>query len=169
MKRLILMIISALICAAVFTSCKDGQAIDPKAEMNKEQIRQIKKKAVNTLTIGSNTLVLEAYLWRDFMPGNTQNGLISINWLIDAKSVKIPNDINMVKQYVIYKDLVWIADYENETPTPDLPEYKKEKISRNGPEWETDIYVNVIAQIHDYRTNKDYYIKLENVKITHTS
>ena len=139
-------------------------------EMNKEEILQIKEKAVETLTIGSNSFVLEAYLWRDFQPESPEDGkpLISINWLICTNSTKIPNNISMVKQYVIYNDEIWEANYENESPAPDLPEYKIERISRNGPKWGPKIYVDVISQIRDFETNKDYYIEQKNIYVERT-
>jgi hypothetical protein len=131
---------------------------------------QIREKAVDTLAIGSNSFVLEAYLWRDFMPVSPPNGqpMISINWLISTDLVRIPNNISMVKQYVFYNDEIWVSDYENEAPAPSLPEYKLERISRNGPKWGPHIYVDVISQIHDSQSNKDYYIKRKNVYVLRT-
>jgi len=139
-------------------------------EINKVEILQIKEKAVETLTIGSNSFMLDAYLWRDFMPISPENGkpMISINWLVCTNSFKIPENISMVKQYVIYNDEVWEANYENEAPAPSLPEYKKERISRNGPKWGPAIYVDVISQIRDTKTNKDYYIERKNVYVERT-
>ena len=134
----------------------------------KEQILQIRESAVETLTIGSNSFVLDAYLWRDFMPGNSQNGMISINWLISTESIKIPDNISMVKQYVFYEDKIWVANYENEAPAPSLPEYKLERISRNGPKWEPRIYVDVISQIYDSQTKKNYYIERKGVYVVRT-
>ena len=139
--------------------------------LTEKPISQIKREAAETLTIGSNSFVLDAYLWRDFMPISPENGkpMISINWLICTELVKIPDNLSMVRQYVIYKDDIWIADYENEEPAPSLPEYKIERISRNGPTWGPDIYVDVISQIHDSKTNKDYYIVRKNVYIIRTN
>ena len=135
-----------------------------------ENFLQIREKAVDTLTIGSNSFVLDAYLWRDFQPVTPPNGkpMISINWLINTNLVKIPDNISMVKQYVFYNDEIWVADYESEAPAPSLPEYKLERISRNGPKWGPDIYVDVISQIRDSQSNKDYYIKRENVYVLRT-
>ena len=146
-----------------FLSC-DREAKD------KEQIEQLKGKAVDTLIIGSNSFVLDAFLWRDFMPISPKDGkpMIAINWLISTGSVKIPDNISMVKQYVIYKNEIWEADYENEDPAPSLPEYKMERISRNGPKWGPNIYVDVISKIHNSKTNKDYYIERKNVYVART-
>jgi len=140
------------------------------SEIGKEQIRQIRAKAVDTLIIGSNSFVLDAYLWRDFQPISPANGqpMISINWLICTDLVKIPDNISMVKQYVIYNDEIWIADYENEKPAPSLPGHKMERISRNGPKWGPKIYVDVISQIHDSQSNKDYFVERKNVYVVRT-
>ncbi|NLJ82815.1 MAG: hypothetical protein GX330_06795 [Bacteroidales bacterium] len=157
-KRLFIIMV-----ALSFLSCD-------REETSRVEILQIRKKAVDTLKIDSNTFVLDAYLWRDFMPVSPENGqsMISINWLICIDSTKIPDNINMVKQYVIYNDEVWEANYENEAPEPSLPEYKMVKISRNGPKWGPKVYVDVISQIRNSKTNKDYYIERKNVYIERT-
>ena len=138
--------------------------------VNEEEISQIKEKAVDTLIIGLNSFVLDAYLWRDFMPASPIDGqpMISINWLITTDLVDIPNNISMVKQYVFYGDSIWIANYENEAPAPSLPKYKIEGISRNGPKWGPNIYVDVISQIYDSQTNKNYYIERKGVYVIRT-
>ena len=162
MRRIVLTIMSALICGVMFTSCSADEAIN--------SLKITDKNAVDTLMIGSNSFVLDAYIWRDYQPISPENGkpMISINWLINTKHVKIPDNIRMVKQYVIYQDEIWEADYENEAPAPGLPEYKIERISRNGPKWGPKIYVDVISQIHDSQSNKDYYIKKKNVYVIRT-
>ena len=47
-----------IVMAVSFLSC------DKESEIDKEQILQIRENAVETLTIGSNSFVLDAYLWR---------------------------------------------------------------------------------------------------------
>jgi len=160
MKKYFLIIVMAL----SFLSCDKESVID------NERILQIRKNAVETLTIGSSSFVLDAYLWRDFMPISPENGkpMISINWLVSTDFVKIPENISMVKQYVFFEDEIWVANYENEAPTPSLPEYKLERISRNGPKWGPNVYVDIISQIRDSKTNKDYYIERKNVFVART-
>ncbi len=133
-------------------------------------ITQLKNEAVDTLTIGVHSYTLDAYLWRDFMPVSPPNGkrMIAINWLIEADSVEIPGNITLVKQYMIYEDSVWIADYTDEPPAPSLPAYKLEKVSRNGPKWGPEVTVDVIARVHDSQTDKDYYVGRKNVYIGRT-
>lgn len=139
-------------------------------EMDRGEDVQIKEKAVETLSIGSNSFALEAYLWRDFQPMSPEDGkpMISINWIICTKSNKIPDNISMVKQFVIYENEIWEANYEDEAPAPSLPAFKIEGISRNGPKWGPGIYVDIISQIHDSKTNKDYYIELKHVYVNRT-
>ena len=131
---------------------------------NKELILQIKERAVDTLTIGSNRLVLDAFLWRNFAPISlpSEQAMASVNWLFSINMVKIPNSIRMVRQYVIYEDEIWVAEYEGDAPSA-RSDYMIERISRNGPKWDPGIYADVISQIHDSQNNKDYYIRLKNV------
>ena len=186
MKARIFIVSLISICCTVFCGCSDEndfeeiqkekvedtgqpQVADNDIRLDKELIQQLKTKAVDTLKIESNSFVLDAYLWRDFQPVSPPNGkpMISINRLIDVNSVKIPDNISVVKQYVIYGDSIWISDYENEI-RPSQPEYKIEKISRNGPEWGPQIYADVVSQIYDSNTDKTHYLALKNVFIERT-
>ena len=148
---------------------EQSQIMDNDIRLDKELILQLKAKAVDTLIIESNSFVLNAYLWRDFQPESPPNGkpMISINWLIDVNSAKIPDNISMLKQYVIYQDSIWISDYESEI-RPSQPEYKIEKMSRNGPEWGPKVYVDVVSQIYDSNTDKTHYLVFKNVFIERT-
>ncbi|MCL2327164.1 MAG: hypothetical protein FWC39_01485 [Bacteroidetes bacterium] len=164
MTKKILIIVVAL----SFISCDKENGNN--TEIDKEQTAYIRANTVDTLRIGSNSLVLEAYLWRDFMPSSPPNGrpMLSINKIICTDMIKIPDNISMIKQYVFYDDEIWVANYENEELTPNTAEYEMERISINGPKWGPQIYVDVISQIHDAETNKDYYIEQKNVYVGRT-
>jgi len=138
-------------------------------KVDQDLILELKSQSVSSININSQNYFIDAYLWRDFQPNSPPNGkpLISINWLISSDSRPIPDNIVMKQQYVIYRDSVWIANYENETG-PSTPDYKIEKISRNGPKWGPKVYVDVVAKISNTKTNQDYYLKLENVFIIRT-
>ncbi len=137
--------------------------------VDKELISELNSKSYDTLMIGSNSFILDAYLWRDFQPVSPPDGkpMISINWLINTDSTAIPDNIDMIKQYVIYEDSIWISEYENEYRT-NLPEYKIEKVSREGPKWGPKIYVDVISKVRDFKTNNNYYIIKKNVYVIRT-
>lgn len=45
---------------------------------------------------------------------------------------------------------------------------KLEKISREGPKWGPEIYVDVISKIHDANTNRDHYVRVKNIYVERT-
>ena len=161
LKYLLLLVITGIV------SCKDKADIC-KVFLNKELIAELKNKAVDTLQIDNNKYVLDACVYRNFHPTFYSNRNIRLltasNWLINTDSVVIPNNIDLIKQYVIKGDSIWIADYETKPLELEF-NFKKGRISRNGPEWNTYIYVDVISKIHDSNTNKDYFLKIKNVYI----
>ena len=150
-------------------SCEKEDINESNIRIDKELISELNSKSYDTLIIESNKLVLDAYLWRDFMPISPSDGkaMISINWLRDIDSTEILDNIDLIEQYVIYNDSIWIAEYENETSTTQ-PDYKIEKISREGPKWGPKIYVNVISKVRDSNTNNDYYIRIKNIYVERT-
>lgn len=142
---------------------------DTSIRIDSELISGLNSKSYDTLIIDSNRFVLDAYLWRDFMPISPPGGkpMISINWLIDIDSTEIPDNIDLIEQYVIYNDSIWICTYEDE-PRPAQPDYMIEKICREGPKWDTGIYVDVISKVHDYSSDRDYYIRIKSVYVERT-
>lgn len=132
-------------------------------------ISELNLKAVDTLEIESGSYVLDAYLWRDFQPFCPPDGrpLISLNWFINIDSIAIPGNIDLIKQYVIYNDLVWISVYEDESRPPQ-PEYMIEKVSREGPKWGPDVEVDIISIVYNSETNQEYYLRLKDVHIDQT-
>lgn len=149
-----------LTVVVMFLSCNRPVSDYATVGTDKELLSWLRAEAVDTLTIGTDSFVLDAYLWWNFQPSASGNEkpMIAINWLVNTDSVKIPDYIDLVKQYVIYNDSVWVSGYEDET-RPDQPEYKLEKISRSGPGWGPRVYVDVISQVYDFKAQKSYYIK----------
>jgi hypothetical protein len=154
----------------MLTSCeKENVNNEKNIRIDIGLITELNSKSYDTLIIESRKFVLDAYLWRDFMPISPANGkpLNSINRLRHLDSTEIPNNIDLVKQYIINNDSIWISDYENEFhPTP--PDYMIEKISIKGPKWGPKIYVDVISKVHDSLSNTDYYIRIKDVYIERT-
>ena len=166
MKQILKYVFILLIIISLQTACEKDGIQNVKKDM--DLILELNNKASNVITIDSHTYFLDAYLWRDFMPISPPNGksLVSINWLISSDSISIPVNFEMKQQYVIYNDSIWIADYENEKHSS--PAYKIEKVSRNGPKWGPNIYVDIVAKILDTKTNQDYFLKRSKVYIIRT-
>ena len=159
-----------LVVAILFISCdcKNGNGNGNDNNGNGNELIPI--EAVDTLIIGSNSFILDAFLWRDFMPISPPDGqpMISINWLICTNEIAIPDNISLVKQFVIFGDLVWKAYYTDEEGVPQ-PAHKIQRVSRNGPKWGPNIYVDVIAQVYDSNTNKTHFVRRKNVFVIRTS
>lgn len=153
----------------LFISCDWEDTFNNNIRIDPELISELNSKSYDTLIIESKKFVLEAYLWRDFMPVSPPNGkpMISINWLINIDSTKMPDNIDLVEQYVIYNDSIWIAKYVDESTTTQ-PEYKISKISKEGPKWGPKIFVDVISKVHDSNTDNDYYIRIKDVYVLRT-
>ncbi|HHX57013.1 MAG TPA: hypothetical protein GX710_03250 [Clostridiales bacterium] len=165
MKKYVIIFMTTIL----LISCEKEDINESNIRIDKELISELNSKSHDTLIIESNKFVLDAYLWRDFMPISPSDGkpMISINWLRDIDSMEISDNIDLIEQYVVYNDSIWIANYENETSSTQ-PDYKIEKISRDGPKWGPKIYVDVISKVHDSITNSDYYIKSKNIYVERT-
>jgi hypothetical protein len=165
MKRYLLLFATLI----VLISCEKEDNDVSNFRIDREFVLELNSKASDTLIIGSNKYVLDAYLYRDFMPISPSDGkaLISINRLRDIDSTEISDNIDLIEQYVINNDSIWISKYENE-PSVSQPKYKIERVSRDGPKWGPKIYVDVISKVHDSETNNDYYIRTKNIYIERT-
>ena len=153
----------------ILKSCEIEDDNKSNIRIDIELISELNSKSFDTLIIDSDKYVLDAYLWRDFQPINPSYGkpMISINWLRKIDSTKIGENIDLINQYVIYKDSIWISDYEIEDLTVQ-PEYKVKKVSRAGPKWGPEIYVDVISKVRDYNTINEYFIRTKNVYVGRT-
>jgi hypothetical protein len=116
--------------------------------------------SVDTLTFGTNKLIIETELYRDFFPGGPiprKSPLIASIYLVNCDSLSIPNNILIKKLYIINNQTIWISeplDYGQLT----YPDYKLFGLSNNGPTWDTGITVDVILKIVDESMQKDYFV-----------
>ena len=97
-----------------------------------------------------------------------QNGkpLISINRLVGVDSLDIPDNIDLKKQYVIRNNLIWIAEYTDEEHY--TPSNMLKRVSRNGPKWGPDEFVDIVTIVNDSHRNLNYYLSVEDVYINKT-
>ncbi len=117
---------------------KDTIIIDP--ELAKEL-----RSSPENLTLADNNLTLGTYIWRDFMPESPPNGskMIAVGKLTDVDQAPIAQSIALGKQYIINKDEIWMADYQE---IKNDPAYVLEGVVRNGPEWEAGVQVDVVCE-----------------------
>lgn len=126
------------------------------------------KETSTQITIGANTLILETYLWRDFMPSpaRSKSGspLLSSTKLIDKNKKALPTSLKMKKQYLLQGEKIWETDFDEIHVSES---HKKVAVLRNGPELELDTEVDVICEF-EYN-GKTYRIaaKSQEIKATH--
>ncbi len=130
-------------------------------------IKEVYSNSLDTLLIDSHRYFLETDLSRNLMPGGpilTKRKLVAHLYLVNADSLQIPPEISITKLYVINGSLIWtsIPDDSNQ---PNVPDYKLDKVSSDGPEWETDIFVDVVAEVSNSSKNSKYLIIKRNQKI----
>jgi hypothetical protein len=155
-----------IVAFAALSGCeKDNFDRDKHLHISRELIAELDSKSVDTLKIGSEKYVLDAKLWNDAMSAEPAgvSRLFAVNRLIGIDSVDIPGNLELIEQYVILSDSVWVAEYKEEiyiTPTHML-----KRISENGPDWGPDVQVDVISKIHDSTTKRDYFLRKGRIVI----
>ena len=94
------------------------------------------------------------------MPGGpitTKRGLSALVFLVRADSLEISTNIIVAKLYVINYPQIWISK-PGESNLSQVPDFKLDKISIDGPEWDTDIYVDVVLEVVNSSTNDNYLL-----------
>lgn len=164
MKSLRITILTLSVLLA--TSCSDDEPLNWK--IDKQRINELITMSNQQVTIDGTTLELYTYLQRDFMPIAPPDGrgLASVNWIVDVDSIAIPETVILSEQYVINGDSLWTATYKNDQR--ETPPYIIEKTSINGPKWQPNIEVTVIAKVIDSRDNSEYYLIKDRQQIQRT-
>ena len=128
------------------------------------------KTAPDTLEINKQKLVLNTYLWRDFMPISPPDGkpLKAIIKIVPINTEKIPLDIDASKIWVFFKKEVWTTNLNpvgNKPPNKAMPFL--EKIADGGPKWGPSVEVLVVVQIRDEEGNT-FLLKADKQQIHRT-
>ena len=153
------------ILSVIIVSCEK-----PDVKEDQNLVEKLYSSSQDTITIDSHNYFLETYLSRDFMPGGPipkNSRLAALIYLVNSDSLKISNNITISKLFVINGSLIWTS-IPHDPNDLYVPEYKLVRVSIDGPEWETDIFVNVVAEIHNSLTDKVDYIIARNQKIEGT-
>ena len=157
-----------LITTALFISVFYSLSCErPTILEDEDLINSLYERANDTLAFKSSEYILETVLYRNFMPGGPipkNRPLITLLYLTNIDSLDISEDLKLDKVYVINGNLIFKSTPEY-LDDISLPNYKQIYISRDGPEWETEIMVDVIVKITNQTTNEISYLIARDQKI----
>jgi hypothetical protein len=156
-KRTIL--ISLMLISTFILSCEKDN-IDGEVTSDTKFEEKLYSLSVDTLALNTSEYILETFLARDFFPGgpiSEQRPLVALVFLVNLDSLAIPENLTITKLYVINSHLIWITNVKKSGDNY-LPNYKLEFKNTNGPEWNTEIYVDVIVEIENNLTSETHYL-----------
>jgi hypothetical protein len=114
------------------------------------------EKAADTLMIHEVELVIETYLWRDFMPQSPPDGkpLRASISVVPLNQGFLPDNIDADKLWIINNQEVWSTTLQSVRQNlPTENRVKLEKMASEGPKWGPGISVTVVIQIMDQKGN----------------
>ena len=162
MKHILSKSLLITLFASLLTSCEKPSVID-----DAELLNRLLTNSVDTLVYNSSKHVIEAELYRNFFPGSsipTKRPLIAQVYLVNLDSVKISTDLDITKIYIIRDPLIWISSPAS-TSNQNIPEYKLSKFSNDGPEWDTNILVDVVVEIRNSVKSENYLMIVRDITI----
>ncbi len=112
--------------------------------------------APDTVTIDGIAVILETYLWRDFMPVSPPDGqpLRAVITVLPVNSEYLPAGIDADKIWIITGSENWVGLLEKTGEyTAGRPLTRLEKTSGGGPKWGPGINVEVVVQLRDKKGN----------------
>lgn len=150
------------------SSCEKTIELNGNIVYDPELKRMLYENASDAILIEDQKLILETYLYRNFTPGvlpsEKDPRLIASLSIVNTDSLAISENFKVEKLFVINEEQIWTSiPKTNENDY--LPEYKKNIISKNGPTWSTDIYVDVVLKIEDMNTLMYKYLILREQRI----
>ncbi len=108
--------------------------------------------APNEIVVGSTTLRLTTYLWRDFQPSTSPDTrlLAQLRIQTGAGSV-IPPGLEVEKAWLVLDNESWLSTPRQEGPPSSASSL--EYMSRAGPEWPIGALVKAVIQVRDASNN----------------
>lgn len=178
MRTNILTITAAVtLTAAVIIAggCRKQQRLDTETDLESEPASgtEILPAAADSfepaMLIGGEEVRLEAYLWRDFMPGpgapadgHRLRGVVRV-FSVDGQRINGEIDIEYV--WLKHNDSLWGVALP--APAPVDPPSRVEKSFAGGPEWPTGTPVAVIVKLVD-RKGLPSYLRVNDIEIVKT-
>ncbi len=126
------------------------------------------KRAPVQLDVKDFKIIMEAYLWRDFMPIGPPEGKplkVSIK-LIAERRKEFPKFIEAKHLWVIKAEEIWHTTILKIQP----PEYPNQKIifAEDGPKWDPGTEVDVTILLKDKKSHEIYFLRSPNQIIQRT-
>ncbi|HEU4882418.1 MAG TPA: hypothetical protein VFT45_09245 [Longimicrobium sp.] len=119
------------------------------------------------IQVDGRELVLDTYLFRDFMPASPPDGrpLIAGLKVRTVDGSPLPAGIGAETVSVLYLDEVWTAPARLEHPSQ-IPSVL-ELVARDGPKWGPAVNVDVVLQLRD-RSGQAYRLRAADQPIHRT-
>ncbi|MEJ2637745.1 MAG: hypothetical protein P8184_20980 [Calditrichia bacterium] len=126
--------------------------------------------APDTVTVSGKKLVLEAYLWRDFMPVSPPGGkpLQAAVYVKTADGDSLPSGLQIKKIWIVKGEEAWSAAPETAgNRKPPAQSDRLESKVRGGPKWEPGSAVTVVVKFRD-AAGGEYFLKAADLIIRRT-
>ena len=151
------------ILPALFPNCA---SLKKSSALTIEQLQA----APDTVDIAGQKMVLQTYLWRDFMPNSPPDGkpLKASVFILPADGSAIRTNFDANKIWVIFRQQVWSADLQgvgNNLPAAGLG--RLEKTADGGPKWQPGSRVTVVVRLVK-KDGKTVLLKAGNQMIKRT-
>ncbi len=159
MNKLILLLSLSIIG---ISSCKK----EPEAP--KMEFTEVLKNSPETIMIGNNNSVsIDPFLWRDFMPGNgySENGspLYCVVELKNSQNIDLHDSITLQRVYVINGTELWNTALVEQNISLEHIVYG---YANGGPLWGPDIQVDVVCEFAYKGKIRRIISKSENIEMT---
>jgi hypothetical protein len=128
----------ALAAMMALPGCRSGRP----ATLSTAQLREVPLQ----VTFGGQTLVLESYLWRDFMPVAPKEGRpLAAVLRLRARGEPVSRAVEVDSAWVIWGDRVWAT-----APKADAQSGgDRELLARGGPRWPPGTEVEVVVRLRE--------------------
>jgi hypothetical protein len=106
------------------------------------------REAPTSIVVEGKALVLETYLWRDFMPIAPRHGrsLIAVMRVKTSDGSTVPASVAADGAWVVLEEDVWATEVAEEYPRGVVaPDY--EVVARGGPTWGPGVSVDVVIRL----------------------
>jgi hypothetical protein len=106
------------------------------------------RTAPTSVAVAGKTLLLESYLWRDFMPVAPPNGtsLMVVLRVKTSDGSTVPTSVTADGAWVVFEEDVWATEVEEEFPR-DIVAPNYEVVARGGPKWGPGVSVDVVVRL----------------------